>query len=110
MRRILSIFGTTMGLAAMPAMADTCAFSVECFEEDACAETSFTMEVTDAEFITDAETIGMKKSGSETTRVFFGETVSAVHMLTVGPQGDARYSVHLFDEPMMINYAGSCAD
>lgn len=98
-----------MAVATAPAFAETCAFTVECFEEDACAETAFVMEVKDDEFTTDAETIAMTKTGSETTTVYIGETVSAIHVLAQGPQGDARYSVHLFDEPMMVNYVGSCA-
>lgn len=99
-----------MGLAicTVPAFAETCTFTKECFEADACSETAFSMEIDGNQMITDAETIPVSTGGSETTRVSVGYSASAFHVLTRENGGEARYSTHIFAGPLMVNYLGSC--
>ncbi|MEP5761128.1 MAG: hypothetical protein ABJ327_17795 [Litoreibacter sp.] len=104
------IYGMTIGLAlcASPALAEMCSFTLECFEGEACSETAFDIEIEGQTLVTDAETIPVEISGSETLGVFTGNTGSAIHVLTRERHGDARYSTHIFDGPLMVNYLGSC--
>lgn len=91
------------------ALVETCTFTNECFEGETCAETNFTIEITDAALITDAETIPVTSGGSETVNVFVGYTSSAFHVLTREVDAEARYSTHIFDGPLMVNYLGTCS-
>jgi len=105
-----SIFKAMMVLAVVtaPAVAETCTFTQECFEAEGCSDTAFSMQIDGNEMITDAETIPVSTGGSETTRVSVGYTASAFHVLTRETDGGARYSTHIFDGPLMVNYLGSC--
>lgn len=91
-----------------PLAAQTCTFTSECFEAEACGDTSFSMSVENGAMVTDAETIPVSQGGSAETRVFVGVTASAFHVLTAGSDGTARYSTHIFDGPLMVNYLGAC--
>ncbi len=109
------VFNAVTGLVicAAPAFGGTCIFKQECFEGDGCAETAFSMEIDGNQMITDAETtplsaIPTDADGSDVARVSVGHTASAIHVLTRQVGGDARYSTHIFDGPLMINYLGSC--
>ncbi|MEM8979213.1 MAG: hypothetical protein AAGD04_07000 [Pseudomonadota bacterium] len=105
---------TTIGLvllAALPAAAaaeEICRFTTECFEGEACSETAFDMTIAGDKLITDAETIPVSTGGSATKNVFVGYTASAFHVLTREKEGAARYSTHLFEGLMMVNYMGTC--
>ncbi|MEM9583243.1 MAG: hypothetical protein AAGA08_09020 [Pseudomonadota bacterium] len=110
---MMTILKTAILCAAMLspgiARAEICTFTSECFEGEACAETSFAMEITDGALVTDAETIPVTSGGSDTVNVFVGYTASAFHVLTRQVEGEARYSTHIFDGPLMVNYLGTCA-
>lgn len=101
----------TCGAILIPglALAEICTFTVECFEGETCAETTFTLEIVDGTLITDAETIPVTSGGSDTIGVFVGYTPSAFHVLTREAGADARYSTHIFDGPLMVNYLGTCS-
>jgi len=105
-----SILKAVMVLAVLsaPAVAEVCNFTQECFEAEGCSETAFSMEIDGNQMITDAETIPVSTGGSETTRVSVGYSASAFHVLTREIGGGARYSTHIFDGPLMVNYLGSC--
>lgn len=103
---ILTTF--VLGISTAAAMAEQCTFTSECFEGEACAETSFTMTIEDGKLITDAETIPVTSGGSDTVNVFVGYTASAFHVLTREKGNQARYSTHIFDGPLMVNYLGTC--
>ena len=97
-------------LLASPALSETCTFTTECYEGEACSETDYDVEIdfANAQLITPAETISVNIGGSPTLNVFAGFTQSAFHTLTRARAGDARYAVHLFDGPQMVNYMGTC--
>jgi hypothetical protein len=95
-------------LSATTAYGEICTFTSECFEDESCAETAFSITIDGASLITDAETIPVSKGGSEKLSVFVGYTDSAFHVLTRETTGGARYSTHIFDGPLMVNYLGTC--
>ncbi|MCY4179342.1 MAG: hypothetical protein OXC60_16605 [Litoreibacter sp.] len=99
-----------MCLIASPALAETCTFTLECYEGEACADTSYEIEIDldNAQLITPSGNIAVNIGGSPTLNVFAGFTQSAFHTMTRAKEGEARYSVHLFDGPQMVNYMGSC--
>lgn len=99
---------TGLALSTAPAFTETCTFTQECFEAEGCSETTFSMEIDGNQMITDAETIPVSNGGSLTTRVSVGYSQSAFHVLTRETGGAARYSTHIFDGPLMVNYLGSC--
>lgn len=111
-RRISWALGATV-LCTGPALAAICTFSTECFEGDGCTETSFQVEIVGnaeggALLITDAETVPLSQGGSPETRVYVGITQSAFHLITQSAAGDVRYSNHIYDGPLMVNYLGVC--
>lgn len=95
-------------VSATTIAAETCTFTIECFEGEACAATQFSMAIEDGQLVTDAETIPVSTGGSATTNVFVGYTSSAFHVLTREKEGAARYSTHIFDGVLMVNYMGTC--
>jgi hypothetical protein len=115
MRNLLvSTLLVTLALPAGAQNKSECTFTAECFEGEACEETSFEVSVTaDPEnpqgllMISDSETL--KGSGlrtGDTARVvFFGE--SGMHAISVQKDAQARYTAHL-DGPMVITYQGTC--
>lgn len=107
-----SIFRTVIlgSIALFPAsgLAEICVFTSECFESEACSETEFSVVIEDGRLTTDAETIPVTSGGSETVNVFVGYTASAFHVLTRETDGGARYSTHIFEGPLMVNYLGTC--
>lgn len=98
----------TLALTATGALAETCTFTTECFEAEACQETNFEITIEGDTLVTIAETIPVTSGGSDTKGVFVGYTSSAFHVLTREKSGPARYSTHIFDGMMMVNYMGTC--
>jgi len=106
--KIFTIAAVAVCLSASNVAAEVCTFVTECFEGDGCYETNFEMTVEDDKLITDAETIPVGTGGSDTVNVFVGYTDSAFHVLTREINGQARYSTHIFDGILMVNYLGTC--
>jgi hypothetical protein len=97
-------------LTAAPALAETCTFTTECFEGEACSDANYTVTIDGAQLITDAETISVGIGGSNELSVYAGATQNAFHLLTRTKAGDARYATHIFDGPLMVNYIGRCEE
>lgn len=96
-------------LSAGAAFAEACTFTLECFEGEECSATEFSMQVEGGQIITDAETFSVTRGGSTEVAVYVGVTDSAFHLLTHDSvTGSARYSTHIFDGPLMVNYLGLC--
>ncbi|MEL7461691.1 MAG: hypothetical protein AAFX59_00490 [Pseudomonadota bacterium] len=108
--------------AALAGMA--CSFQTECLSGEACADSGYTVTVetalrpgslamegglpTDDSIVTDAETIAITWSGVGAALAATGRTGSAMHLLTVAPDGAALYSVHLPAAEIAITYLGTC--
>ena len=99
----------------------TCSFVTECYEGEGCAETAFDLSIegragglvptdlmVEAQIVADAgtaEMLGLRASGAYSLS---GGEFAARHMMTIAPDGAARYTVHYADGPMMISYLGTC--
>ncbi len=100
---------------ATPTLPDvSCTFVQECFEAEACtqADYSLSMENVDGQTsswrpITESETLlgtGIRLEGPG-HMIFTGKT--AIHVVIVGAEKEARYTVHM-QGPMAITYQGKC--
>ena len=111
-KKIAALAGLTLMLLPASAVAMECTFTTECFESETCSESAFTVAIEEKDgatlLVSDAETIPASVGGSETVRVYVGVTDSAFHLMSRGADGVARYSTHLYDGPLMVNYLGNC--
>jgi len=99
-------------LTPVSALALECTFTTECFESETCTDSAFNVTIEEKEgatlLVSDTETIPVSVGGSDTVRVYVGVTGSAFHLMSRSADGVARYSTHLYDGPMMVNYLGRC--
>lgn len=97
-------------LAGSAAQAFPCDFTTECREAEACAESTFALDV-------DVEAQAMSTQAGEITIVaireqdalisIFGAGTGAEYMLSITPEA-ARFSAHMNDGPRAIQYLGTC--
>ncbi len=93
----------------------TCHFTTECFESVSCTDTDFGFVVNHDDqtgFViqTDAENIGglvFDNRFPDETSTLIGQTETTYHMLTIAPDGAARYTLHM-QGPMVVSYSGQC--
>jgi hypothetical protein len=92
-----------------------CDFERECFEAEACTDSNFSASfVTDVQtghgqLISDSQTIEGDVSVAESgATYFFAPTGSALHLLTIGTDRTARYTVHMTKGPLVATYLGKC--
>lgn len=95
---------------ALPALAQTCTFTTECYEAEACQDTSFslTAALDDAKLVTDfgdLTVVGVKNDAPVTTVFATGE--GAEYLLSRNA-GTARFTAHSNDGPTSITYLGTC--
>ncbi|WP_107844274.1 hypothetical protein [Litoreibacter ponti] len=99
---------------ATPAYAVNCTFTTECFESEACAETSYEIAIEQdgeaTKLVSVAETIPVSRGGSDSARVYVGVTDSAFHLLSRNADGNARYTTHMYQGPMVVSYLGTCEE
>ena len=97
-------------LTALPAAAQTCTFTTECYESEPCQDTQFslTAQLDDAKLVTDfgdLTVVGVKSDRGLTAVFATGE--GSEYLLT--RQGDnARFTAHSNDGPAAITYMGTC--
>ncbi|MFW2544519.1 hypothetical protein ACN2XU_17930 [Primorskyibacter sp. 2E107] len=113
-----------MTVETAPVQADValnCAFATECYEAEGCQDSGFgflldghgggldqgtlMMEAVIASDAGDVFMMGARDAGAY---VLSGGGFDARHMLTVAPDGAARYTVHYSDGPVMVSYLGQC--
>ncbi|MEL7026687.1 MAG: hypothetical protein AAGO57_05580 [Pseudomonadota bacterium] len=121
--RIWTLLAVACVLPGM-ALADMqCRFDSECIAGEACVETAFDLTIetalipgtlaaeggfpTDDRIVTDAETIAVTWDGAGPALAAFGSTGSAFHLISIAPDGSARYSAHL-PGPFTLTYLGRC--
>ncbi len=114
-------------LALLPgvALADmTCTFAIECMEGEDCMDSGFNLTVdtglvpgslvaeggfpTGDKILTDAETIDITWAGSGPALAAFGSSKAGFYMLSVAPDGAARYTAHLPAAELSLTYIGGC--
>ncbi|UWQ17027.1 hypothetical protein [Jannaschia sp. M317] len=85
----------------------TCAFEAECFETEACAGTTFALDIVDGDpirFVTEFGDLAMTYFADDTW-LAQGQGMSL--LLSRGEDGAARASVHL-PGPLVTTYLGTC--
>lgn len=117
--------GDRIGLSDAPVQVDLalrCRFEAECFETESCAMTTFAPALDGMAGGVDAASVMVAKvvMSSDAGDVdllgvrdgaalwLSGGDADARHMVTIGADGAARYTVHYSQGPMMISYAGQC--
>lgn len=92
-----------------------CQFNTECLEGEACAATDYQMAIVhDDSFGFIMQTVAENIKGvvfdngaPNASSTLMGQSETAAHLLTIQPDGAARYTVHM-QGPMLINYLGKC--
>ena len=113
------------------AMADlSCRFEQECLEGESCAESGYELQVVPQDAMVDdiepgavAQALGDQAIVDDAGRFdvlplgrrdgeksWFGISAAGAHLLTVSPQGAARYSVHFEGAEFSMLYLGQCED
>ena len=112
-------------LAPLPAVALTCEYTVECFEQEACQPTDFTIEIIPG----DLDELGGVTSGLAELRDVAGTqgahyvaaegfTVvenrasgdDTLFRLVIGPEGASRYQLLILEGPLAVTYHGICVE
>ncbi len=101
--------------SAGPSILAECTFTSECIEGEACEMSDYAMTVYEndtAPFIMETASENITGSffddkGKDGNSTLFGNSAGAAHLLTIAPNGDARYSIQM-DGPMVISYLGNC--
>ncbi|GGE25826.1 hypothetical protein GCM10011360_12800 [Primorskyibacter flagellatus] len=96
----------------LPALASdySCNFSKECYEDEACAASDFTVEVRSGEdkMVTDFGTFPiLAKRDEPDVLTVFVHSEGAVYLLSAGPRA-ARFTAHVTQGPQSITYLGLC--
>lgn len=95
---------------ALPSMAfaaeTTCTFTMECFETEACAETQFSVTLSEDQttMVTDFGDLAVVYAEGP---VLLAQDANASYLLTTLPDG-ARLSTQMADAPMVVTYLGQC--
>ena len=106
-------------IAAEPAAAlDTaCHFTTECLEAEPCAEADFELEITSGD--RDGAVVLSQDMGTAEGEMTLAENGAALiaarspvnlQIVTVGADGESRYSLHFADGPLTVSYLGTCGD
>lgn len=105
MRFLFALFLTASAAQAFP-----CDFTTECYEAEACTESTFALDV-------DVEAQAISTEFGEITIVaireqdelisVFGSGTGAEYLLSITPEA-ARLSTHMNDGPEAIQYLGTC--
>lgn len=93
----------------------------ECYDTDGCADTTYGIKLEDraggltaddmvlAATLTDnSETIEMLGTLSSSATLLSDVGANGRRILTILPDGQARFTVHFIDGPVSITYAGIC--
>jgi len=117
--RSLVVAVTVVPISAFAQPYGNCAFTQECFEGEACADTDFAFEIRIAgtaseigeplSIITDAETISVFRPITfDDGHIMAGQSRGQAVFLSVAPDGAARYSTHFNSDGFSITYTGTC--
>ncbi len=107
----LVVFSIAMMTVFTPAaQAAMCRFDTECFEAEACADSSFAaeMDIAAQTIETDFGTLAIADTRAEPGLVsVIASGDGARYMLTITKDG-ARMTAHLHDGPLVVSYLGQC--
>ena len=123
-------FGSTAAIADDASYTQACTFAVECVEQDACAPSAYSVELTYSFTVLEGTTddgagTGSARDDAQDRRVivthsngaFVANAVDFTSQSTIAPEiytvissaeGDARLITAFPDVPMIITYHGTC--
>lgn len=96
--------------AASPALAFLCSFQTECYEDDACAPSTFMLEVQFDENSISTEAgdwIIVARKTEPALITMFAAAKGTEYLISITPEA-ARLSGHLNAGPRAIQYLGTC--
>jgi len=107
--RIFSIL-LAVWVITMPALAQECTFTSECYEAESCQDTSFSVSVdmNNEKLVTDfgdLTIVATKTDGGATTIFATGD--GAEYLMSRNANA-ARLSTHMTEGPEVITYLGTC--
>ncbi|MBP0482054.1 hypothetical protein [Sagittula salina] len=98
-----------------------CQFDRECLEDEACSDSGFPamldahaggldpeVLMVEANLVAEDGTTFLVGARDHGRLSLSGGDFEARHLLTVSAEGDARYTVHYAEGPMMVSYLGRC--
>ncbi|WP_224823697.1 hypothetical protein [Cognatishimia sp. MH4019] len=112
-------------LAPLPAFALTCEYTVECFEEEACQPTDFTIDIIPGDLDTlEGVTSGLAElrdvAGTQGAHYVSTDDFTVVEnratgddtlfRIVIGPEGVSRYQVLILEGPLAVTYHGQCTE
>ncbi len=112
-------------LAPLPAFALTCEYTVECFEEEACQPTDFTIDIIPGDLDTlEGVTSGLAElrdvAGTQGAHYVSTEDFTVIEnratgddtlfRIVIGPEGVSRYQVLILEGPLAVTYHGQCTE
>ena len=112
-------------LGPLPALALTCEYTVECFEQEACQPTDFTIEITPGDLATlQGVTQGLAElrdvAGTQGAHYVSTEDFTVIEnratgddtlfRLVIGADGSSRYQLLILDGPLSVTYHGACVE
>jgi len=112
-------------LAPLPAFALTCEYTVECFEQEACQATDFTIEIIPGDLdelagVTSGTAELRDVAGTQGAHFVRAEGFTVVEnrasgddtlfRLVIGSDGTSRYQVLILDGPLAVTYHGLCVE
>jgi len=105
------------GPAAATEALSLCRFGTECVEAEPCADTAYTLRVVpgDGDMTATLEdqsgsvpaSLGVTPDGATWALARGG---GVLRLLSVAPDGAARYTLHFTAAPMVLSYLGRCED
>ncbi len=106
---------TVMGTPVMAQFEVACSFTTECYEAEACDKADFSFKLGagtmpgQADMRTTEGTVTGQIGGDDVGALYWiAETPKSVQVLSWGPDGSARYTLHLTDGPAIVSYQGTC--
>ncbi|MDE9449048.1 hypothetical protein J3R80_01015 [Aliiroseovarius sp. Z3] len=97
-------------LIALPAFAQTCTFTMECYETEACQDTAFslTAELDDSKLVTDFGDLTIVGVKSDAPLITVFATGQGAEYLLSRTGDTARFTAHSNEGPTSITYLGTC--
>ena len=112
-------------LAPLPAFAITCEYTVECFEQEACQPTDFTIDISHGDLdtledVTQGQAVLRDVAGTQGAHYVATEDFTVIEnratgddtlfRIVIGPEGASRYQVMILEGPLSVTYHGSCTE
>ncbi len=105
-----AVLTSIFACSALPTAAFECNFATECYENEACTDSTFTLEadIEAQEIATEfGELIIVAVKSEENLMTLFATGPGAEYLMSLTPDA-ARLTTHVNDGPQSITYLGQC--